>query len=40
MSLRNKIGIFLILISILAVFSAGLLVLQNATADKKNYVTE
>ena len=40
MSLRNKIGIFLILISIVAVFSAGLLVLQNATADKKNYVTE
>jgi len=40
MSLRNKISFFLILISLIAVFSTGLLVLQNAVKDKKNYVTE
>ncbi len=40
MNLRNKIGLFLILISLVAVFATGLLILQNAIIDKKNYVTE
>ncbi len=40
MSLRNKISLFLISISLVAVFATGLLVLQNAVADKKNYITE
>lgn len=40
MNLRNKISFFLILISLVAVFATGLLVLQNAINDKKNYVTE
>ena len=40
MSLRNKISFFLILISLVAVFATGLLILQNAITDKKNYVTE
>ena len=40
MNLRNKISFFLILISLVAVLATGLLILQNAIIDKKNYATE
>lgn len=40
MNLRNKISFFLILISLVAVLATGLLILQNAILDKKNYATE
>lgn len=40
MSLRNKITLFLIIISLVAVLTTSLLILQNAINDKKNYITE
>ncbi|MGZ3690473.1 MAG: HAMP domain-containing sensor histidine kinase [Pseudobdellovibrio sp.] len=40
MNFRTKLSIFIVVLSLLGVFSTGFFILQSAAQDKKNYVTE